>query len=142
MGKVCPSRCTRTSTFGPVRSKAAVSARRIAETATTKHITKMNTRIRERWRKSINKEFFISKPLHFTTGSHESRPGRREKSQMRNLAVEAIIWKRIFMVLRLDSQEQSIRSTMVQSLARTSRRRVDNISKNKTADIRMRCERR
>jgi hypothetical protein len=38
---------------------------------------------------------------------------------MRNLAVEAIIWKRIFMVLRLDSQEQSIRSTMVQRLTRT-----------------------
>jgi hypothetical protein len=61
---------------------------------------------------------------------------------MRNLAVEAIIWKRIFMVLRLESQEQSIRSTMVQWLTRTSRRWVDHIFENKTADIRMRCERR
>jgi hypothetical protein len=45
----------------------------------------MNKRIRERWRKSINKDFFISQPIHFTTGSQESRSGRREKSQMHQL---------------------------------------------------------
>jgi hypothetical protein len=91
----------------------------------------MNARIRERWPKSINKEFFISKPLHFTTGGQESRSGRREKKPDAQLGggsnhlEENLYGTAVGLTRAINPQHDGAMVT------RPSRRWVDNISKTK-----------
>src|SRR5882762_6287439 len=115
MGRVWPSRCTRTSTLGPIKSKAAVSACSGARPAITKkRVKKPIRRLRNWWAKSIkNTSPFYENGL-------ETRSDRT-----RNHLDERICGS--FMVLRSHGWEQLITESQVQW-------------QDKTADIRIDCE--
>src|ERR1700692_2126706 len=74
MGRVRPSRWTRTWTFGPIRSNAAASARKNGLAA--KKSRKLSNKLRRRKTKSIKAHFSLK-----NQDSREIRPGKKETNE-------------------------------------------------------------
>src|SRR6267154_4031792 len=116
MGRVWPSRCTRISILGPIRSKAAVSARR-NDAANDKSKKKPNDELRKRLQNSIKTQFSLLEVRTVEIGQVE---------QKRRAGSDEILWK--------------VYGIAVPRLLATDEGLLVRFRQDKAADIRSHCE--